>query len=214
MSLRPEALGPVPEVTARVARAAFPKGNAYLRLRDTLGTIDTAAEFAARFPGRGQAAAAPWRLALVTAFQFAEGLADRQAADAVRGRLDRKCALGLPLEDPGFDYSVLSEFRDRLLAGSAEATLLDVLLERCRAAGLVRARGRQRTDSTRVLAAVRALNRLGPVGETVRASQSMANAARSEPAAARACQLLSARTGPSRSTPYSVRLVTRWPAAG
>ena len=170
MSLRPAPIGPVPEATARVARAAFPKGSAYLRLRDTLGTIYTDADFAALFPRRGQAAEAPWRLALVTVFQFAEGLSDRPAADAVRGRLDWKYALGLPLEDPGFDYSVLSEFRDRLLAGGAAAKVLDVLLDRCQAAGLVRARGRQRTDSTHVLAAVRALNRVQLVGETVRAA--------------------------------------------
>ena len=88
MSLRPDPIGPVPEATARVARAAFPKGSAYLRLRDTLGTIYTDADFAALFPRRGQPAAAPWRLALVTVFQFAEGLSDRPAADAVRSPLD------------------------------------------------------------------------------------------------------------------------------
>jgi transposase len=170
MSLRPAPIGPVPEATARVARAAFPKGNAYLRLRDQLGTSYTDADFAPLFPRRGQAAEAPWRLALVTVFQFAEGLSDRQAAAAVRGRLDWKYALGLPLEDPGFDYSVLSEFRTRLLAGGAAAKVLDVLLARCQAAGLVRARGRHRTDSTHVLAAVRALNRLQLVGETLRAA--------------------------------------------
>ena len=135
MSLRPDPIGPIPAATARVARAAFPKGNAYLRLRDQFGTIYSDADFAALFPRRGQAAEAPWRLALVTVFQFAEGLSDRQAADAVRGRLDWKYALGLPLEDPGFDYSVLSEFRSRLLAGDAAARLLDVLLARCQAAG-------------------------------------------------------------------------------
>jgi transposase len=170
MSLRPDPIGPIPAATARVARAAFPKGSAYLRLRDTLGPIYTNADFAALFPRRGHAAEAPWRLALVTVFQFAEGLSDRQAADAVRGRLDWKYALGLPLEDPGFHYSVLSEFRARLVAGGAAAKLLDALLDRCQAAGLVRARGRQRTDSTHVLAAARARNRVQLLGETVRAA--------------------------------------------
>src|ERR687886_2690220 len=120
MSLRADPIGPVPAETARVARAAFPKGTAYLRLRDELDAIYTNADFAALFPGRGRPAQAPWRLALVTVFQFAEGLTDRQAADAVRGRIDWKYALRLPLDDPGFDASVLCEFRGRLLAGNAE----------------------------------------------------------------------------------------------
>ena len=102
--------------------------------------------------------------------QFRENLADRQAAEAVRARIDWKYLLGLELTDPGFDFSVLSEFRDRLLAGSAEELLLDKLLERCRAMGWLKARGPQRTDSTHVLAAIRVLNRLELVAETLRAA--------------------------------------------
>jgi transposase len=102
--------------------------------------------------------------------QFRENLADRQAAEAVRARIDWKYLLSLELTDPGFDYSVLSAFRDRLLAGSAEELLLDKLLERCRALGWLKARGQQRTDSTHVLAAVRVLNRLELVAETLRAT--------------------------------------------
>src|SRR4051794_13723963 len=100
--------------------------------------------------------------------QFREGLSDRQAADAVRSRIDWKYLLGLELSDPGFDASVLSEFRARLVAGGAETLLFNTLLERFRERKLLRARGRQRTDSTHVLAAVRALNRLVAVGETLR----------------------------------------------
>lgn len=107
-------------------------------------------------------------MALVTIFQFAVGLTDRQAADAVRGRIDWKYALCLLLEDPRFDASVLSEFRDRLLVGEAEARLFDTLLEILREQGLVKARGRQRTDATHVLATVQVLNRLEFVGETLR----------------------------------------------
>ena len=139
-----------------------------MRLRDTLGSIYTDDAFAALFPTRGQPAEAPWRLALVTVMQFTEGLPDRQAADAVRGRIDWKYALGLALDDPGFDASVLSEFRTRLVAGGAEELLLDTLLARFREQGLLKARGRQRTDSTHVLAAIRVLNRLECVGETLR----------------------------------------------
>ena len=102
--------------------------------------------------------------------QYVEGLSDRQAADAVRGRIDWKYALGLPLTDPGFDHTVLSEFRSRLVEGKAERLLLDTLLKRLEECDLVKARGRQRTDSTHVLADVRRLNRLERVGETLRAA--------------------------------------------
>src|SRR5215213_7258042 len=168
MSLQPSPVPPVPAETARVARAAFPKGHPFMRMRDEFGAIYEDAAFAHLFPARGQPAAAPWRLALVSIFQFAENLSDRQAADAVRGRIDWKYALSLELTDPGFDASVLCEFRARLLAGGAEGLLLNALLERFRQRGLLRARGRQRTDSTHVLAAVRALNRLELVTETMR----------------------------------------------
>src|ERR671923_2965462 len=136
MSLRPELIGPVPEETARIARAAFPRGNPWLRLRDELGTIYPDETFAPLFPTHGQPAEAPWRLALVTVLQFAEGLSDRQAAEAVRARIDWKYALGLALTDPGFDFSVLSEFRARLVAGSAEQQLLDTMLVRFKERGL------------------------------------------------------------------------------
>ena len=110
------------------------------------------------------------QLALVCVFQFLEGLSDRQAAEAVRSRIDWKYALDLDLADPGFDYSVLSKFRARLLAGSAEMKLLDIMLEQFKAHGLLKPRGKQRTDSTHVLAAIRTLNRLESVGETLRAA--------------------------------------------
>lgn len=168
MSLQPQPIPPVPEDTARVMRAAFPKGNPYLRLRDDLGLFYTDERFRALFPSRGQPAEAPWRLAVVLVLQFAENLTDRQAADAVRSRIDWKYLLGLALTDPGFDYSVLSEFRSRLVAGAAEHTLLDALLEHCQAQQLLRAGGRQRTDATHVLGAIRVLNRLECVGEALR----------------------------------------------
>ena len=137
MSLHLDPLGPVPEETARVARAAFPKGTLYLTLRDELGPLYDDDLFVDLFPSRGQPAEAPWRLALVTVLQFAENLPDRQAADAVRGRIDWKYLLGLELTDPSFDASVLCEFRARLLAGSAEQRLLDRLLTLARERGLL-----------------------------------------------------------------------------
>ena len=122
MSLKPRPIQPVPAETARVARAAFPKGNGYLKLRDQLGPIFSDADFAALFPQEGRPASAPWRLAL-TVLQCRGQLADRQAADAVRARLDWQDLLGRELTDPGFDFSVLSEFRARLLTGNAAGVL-------------------------------------------------------------------------------------------
>jgi transposase len=170
VSLKPQPIGPVPEETVRVAHAAFPKGNAFMQMRDELGVLWKDEDFSEIFPARGQPALAPWRLALVTVMQFAENLPDRRAAEAVRARIDWKYALGLELTDPGFDFSVLSEFRARLLEGGAEQLLLEKMLERFGQKGWIKARGRQRTDSTHVLAAVRVLNRLELVGETLRAA--------------------------------------------
>src|SRR5947209_8269487 len=167
MSLKPTPIPPVPEETARVARAVFPRGNVLMQLRDALGTIYSDEQFADLFPTHGQPAEAPWRLALVTVFQFMEHLTDRQAADAVRRCLDWKYALSLELTDSGFDHTVLSEFRSRLVEGHAERRLLDLLLERCREGGWLKAGGRQRTDSTHVLAKIRALNRTLCVAQTM-----------------------------------------------
>ena len=170
MSLRPQPMGSIPEPTARVAHAAFPKGHPSLTLRAHLGTIFQDEDFATLFPAWGSPGLPPWRLALVTLMPFRENLADRQAAEAVRARIDWQYLLGLDLTDPGFDFSVLSEFRDRLLAGSAAALLLEKLLEQCRTMGLVKARGQHRTDSPHVLAAIRVMNRLALVAETLRAT--------------------------------------------
>jgi transposase len=170
MSLKPSPIEPVPEGTARVAKAAFRKGNPLLSLRDELGAIFADADFADLFPRLGQPGLPPWRLALVTILQFREDLPDRRAAEAVRARIDWKYLLGLELTDPGFDHSVLCEFRARLLEGSAEERLLRKLLVACQARGLLKARGRQRTDATHVLASIRTLNRLELVGETLRAA--------------------------------------------
>jgi transposase len=170
MSLNPCSIDPVPQETARVARAAFPKGNRYMTMRDELGVIYPNALFADLYPQVGHYGEPPWRLALVTLMQFSENLTDRQAADAVRGRIDWKYALGLELTDTGFDFSVLSEFRTRLIGGAAEERLLTTMLDRFTDRGLLKSRGNQRTDSTHIVAAVRALNRLEIVGETLHAA--------------------------------------------
>src|SRR5260370_5950460 len=127
-------------------------------------------QFVTLYPSSGQYAESPWRIALVLIMQFMENYTDRQAAEAARSRIDWKYVLSLELTDLGFDFSVLSEFRDRLLAGGMEEKLLSALLDLCRERGLVKARGKQRTDSTHVLAAIRTINRLECVGETMRAA--------------------------------------------
>ena len=110
MSLPRRGIEPVPEETAIIAHAAFPKGNPYLQMRDELGSIYTDDMFADLYPPDGQPAVRPWRLALVTMMQFAENLTDRQAADAVRDRIVWKYVLSLALNDAGFDFSVLTRF--------------------------------------------------------------------------------------------------------
>lgn len=168
MSMHPQPIPTIPEETARVAHAVLPEGNVYLQMRDELGTWSEDKDFQDLFPSRGQPAEAPWRLALITIMQYAEGLTDRQAADAVRTRIDWKYVLSLELTDSGFDFSVLSEFRSRLLAHGAERRLFDLLLKDFRERGWIKERGKQRTDSTHVLAEIRTLRRLECVGETMR----------------------------------------------
>ena len=164
----PSRMNERPLETERVARAAFPKGNMYMELRDKLGVLYEDEQFAHLFEWRGRPAESPGMLAMVTVMQYAEGLSDRQAAEAVRSRIDWKYALGLELSDTGFAHSALSEFRERLLAGGEAAHLLEEMLRQLQSRGWVKARGRQRTDSTHVLAMVRSLNRVECVGETMR----------------------------------------------
>lgn len=170
MSLRIEPIPSIPEETERVARAAFPKGNLYLKMRDELGVFYSDDDFADLFPTRGQPAFSPWRLALITVMQFTEGLSDRQAAEAVRSRIDWKYALSLELEDDGFDFSILSEFRQRLLSKGKETRLLERMLECFQDKKLLKSGGKQRTDSTHILAKVRHLSRMESVVETLRAT--------------------------------------------
>jgi transposase len=141
-----------------------------MRFRDDFGLIFEDQAFTTLFPTRGQPGLAPWRLALIILFQFLENITDRQAAQMVRSRIDWKYTLGLELTDTGFDYSVLSEFRNRLLQGNVEPLFLEAILNKARELGLMKTRGRQRTDSTHVLAAVRELNRLEFMGETLRSA--------------------------------------------
>lgn len=169
MTLHPHVIPPVPEGTTAAVHAAFPKGNLYVDLRAEFGTLYDDQLFADLYSPHGRpVTVAPWRLALVLVMQYIEGLTDRQAADAVRRCIDWKYALSLDLTDPGFDFTLLHDFRQRLLKHQAGQRLLDTFLLACKASGLIKARGTQRTDSTHVLAAIRTLNRLECVLETMR----------------------------------------------
>ena len=158
----------IPEETRRVAKAAFPKGNNYMTMRDELNEMYPDERLEELFSHAGRPGEAPGSLALISVMQYAEGLSDRQAVEAVRGRIDWKYALGLELEDPGFSHSVLSQFRKRLLAGGEEQVILEEMLLRFEEKGLLKTKGVQRTDSSHILAATRELNRLELVGETMR----------------------------------------------
>jgi transposase len=169
MTLHPLYLWDIPPETARIAHAAFAKGNVYMMMYEKLGQLYVDRDFQNLFPAPcGQSALSPGKLAVLTVMQFAEGLSDRQTADAVRSRIDWKYVLGLELSDCGFDFSVLSEFRARLIAQGQESQLLDLMLSHFKQQKLLKSRGQQRTDSTHVLASIRKLNRLEVVGETLR----------------------------------------------
>jgi transposase len=170
MSMNPHGLEPIPEETRLLVQRLIPKGTLVTQVRDACGPIYSDEHFAQLFPKRGRPAEAPWRLALVTVLQALEGLTDRQAAEAVRTRIDWLYALALPLDDPGFDYSILSDFRQRVLEAAAQDLILEPILQLCRARGWLKARGKQRTDATAVLARVRALSSLESVGESMRAA--------------------------------------------
>lgn len=167
MSIHPEPIPDVPTMTARVAKAAFPKGNVYMQMRDVFGTFFTDDQFVDLYATDGQPGLSPWRLALISVMQFAENLADRQAADAVRARIDWKYALSLELDDAGFDFSILSEFRQRLVESPDVERIFNHMLEAFQEKRLLPSGGRQRTDSTHILAAVRRLNHVETVGQTL-----------------------------------------------
>ncbi|HTQ88581.1 MAG TPA: transposase [Streptosporangiaceae bacterium] len=180
---------PDPQVAAAIAamyRGKRPRPLA-VQVRDRLGEWLHDEEFAAAFGDRGRPGWSPSRLALVTVLQRAENLGDRQAAEAARTRIDWKYLMGLPLEDPGFDFTILSEFRGKVAGAGLEQAVLDGLLARLEDDGLVKAGGKQRTDSTHVVAAVAALNRLELAGEAVRAVLEALAAAHPDWLAQRVC---------------------------
>jgi transposase len=181
MTLRPQPIPAVPALTAAAVHAAFPKGNIYVDLRAEFGILFDDSLFLDLYAPDGRLVeVAPWRLALVLVMQFMEGLTDRQAADAVRRCMDWKYALSLDLTDAGFDFTLLHDCRERLLTNAAAQRLLDSLLTACKARGLIKPRGTQRTDSTHVLAAVRTLHHLECILETMHLALNRLTAADAE----------------------------------
>ncbi|MFD9633994.1 transposase [Streptomyces violascens] len=170
MSLRVGGLPEIPVETVRVARAVFPEGTLAMRVRDRLAELFTDEPFVTGYGSRGRPGLSPGALSLVTVLQFAENLTDRQAAVMAARAIDWKYALGRELTDPSFDHTTLTRFRDRMVEHGWERLLFDHLLDHCRQAGLVDSGGAQRTDSTQVISAVRELNRLELLGESVRAA--------------------------------------------
>ena len=170
MSMYPHPIAPIPAETAQLAWKINPKGTLIMRVRDRLGSLYQDEDFVGLYPATGQPAFEPWRLALVVVFEYLEGLTDRQAAEAVRNRIDWKYALSLALTDGGFDASVLSEFRQRLTEHEQAAVLLEKLVQVGQQEGWIRSNSKVRTDSTHILAKVRRLNQLELVGETLRAT--------------------------------------------
>ena len=168
--LRPTPQAPIPEETAAAARGAFPNGTLFVWMRDEFEQLYQDEEFADLYADKGQPGWSPWRLALVCIMQYVADLNDRDTADAVRGRIDWKYALGLPLSDPGFHFSLLSEFRNRLLSGGAESRLFERVLVQFEEKGWLSSGGKQRTDSTHVLSTISERSRLEALHECLRAA--------------------------------------------
>jgi transposase len=173
--LRPVDVPPVPEATAALAWRVHPRGTDEMRVRDALGPLFTDADFisgplAGMFSELGQPGLSPALLLMVVILQFRHNLSDRQAAEALADRISWKYALSRELDAPSFHYSVLSEFRTRLAADGRADAVFDLMLARLKDAGLVKAGGRQRTDSSHVIACVRRLNRIETCGESLRAA--------------------------------------------
>lgn len=172
MSLQPKGLPEIPARTVAVARAAFPHETLAMRVRvrvrDRLGEVFADEAFVEAFGHRGAPGLSPVVLSMVTVLQFTENLTDRQAAVMAVRAIDWKYAIGVELTDIGFDATVLSRFRTRLAGHGMERVVFDRLLEVCRDQGLVGAGGKQRTDFTHVISAVRDLNRTELAGKSVR----------------------------------------------
>jgi len=168
MCLKVHAPWSMPADTEAVGKVILEENSAYRLIGEKLFDKFHEQDFVDFYSVEGKPGISPVILAFVTVFQFMEKLPDRQAAESLRMRMDWKYALHLSLAYEGFDYSVLSEFRDRLLEHHAEGLVFEQLVEEFRSMGLIKQRGRQRSDSIAMLMHVRRLSRLELVVETLR----------------------------------------------
>lgn len=168
MSLKIQPPWPMPPDTAEVGKTILREDSTYRLIGEQIFMKFREEDFADLYSTEGRPAISPVILAFVSVFQFMEKLPDRQAAQAMRMRIDWKYALHLSLDYAGFDFSVLSEFRDRLLKHNAEGRVFDTLVNEFREMGLIKERGKQRSDSIAMLTKVRKLSRLEMVIETLR----------------------------------------------
>jgi len=168
MCLKIQSPWPMPAETERIGRKLLKENDVYRLIGDRLFEQLNEEEYADLYSAEGKPGISPILLAFLSVFQFMEKLADRQAVNALRMRLDWKYALHLPLEYEGFDFSVLSEFRDRLIKGQAEGRVFEKLVKQIREMGLIKEHGKQRTDSMAMLTKVRRLCRVETVVETLR----------------------------------------------
>ena len=158
----------MPKETDEVGGKILGPDSVYKLVGDELFSQFPEEDFADLYSEEGKPAISPVLLSFVTIFQYLEKYPDRQAAEAMRMRIDWKYALHLPLSYEGFDFSVLCEFRDRLLKHKAEGRIFERLVEVFHSKGLIKERGKQRTDSIAMLTKVRRLSRLELVVETLR----------------------------------------------
>lgn len=168
MAISNKHFGSIPEETVRVARAIYGRGNLYMQIRDELEGVLSDETFGDLYPSQGRPGISPARLGLVLIMQYIAGYSDRQVVEAVRDKISWKYALGLELEDRGFDASILTDFRDRLMENQAESRLFELVLEHLSKKDFLKGKKKQRTDATHILASVRQLNRLELLGESMR----------------------------------------------
>ncbi len=161
---RPVAGTPVLEVVGQL----FDESDPFLLISQHVAQRFADEDFGDLYGVRGPIPDSPKVLALASLLQFITKVPDRQAARYARMDLGWKLALGLPIEHAGFHFSLLSEFRERLLCSEKHRLIFDECLLMLVELGLVRKGGKQRLDATHVLGAVRELSRLELVCESLR----------------------------------------------